>query len=257
MADNRPKHVVVTGASSGIGEGIARAYAAKGCAVTIVARRQERLEALALELGDNVHIAVADLSNLDTCTAWIAPAEAALGPIDVLILNAGIQYVEPALEVDDARSDTLFAVNVHAPIRQALTVAPAMVARGEGAIVIIASMSAIVHTPYMAHYSASKAAIAAYFETLRTEVEPAGVKVLTVYPGPVSTPMEAAAKEQLGNPAMADKLPTGTPAGLARKIMKALRKGKPRLIYPKAYEISRHLRVTSQWLTERFSPKIR
>ena len=87
------KHVAVTGASSGIGEAIARAYAAAGARVTVVARRRDRLEALAADLGAAVHVAPADMEDAAAAVGWIDAAEAAQGPIDVLVLNAGVQYV--------------------------------------------------------------------------------------------------------------------------------------------------------------------
>lgn len=249
------RHVAVTGASSGIGEAIARAFAAKGDRVTLVARRRERLEALAAELGGAAFVAPADMADRDASVGWIAAAEAAHGPIDVAVLNAGIQYVEPALGVDDAREEAIFAVNLAAPLRIARRVVPPMVARGAGAVVVVASVAGLVNTPGMAHYNASKAGVAAWFETLRDELRGTGVHVCTVYPGPVATPMERAARDKIGPNTAADRLPTGTPEALAALVVKAVAKRTPRIVYPRVYGAMRYARVTSQWFTSRFAPR--
>ena len=250
------KHVAVTGASSGIGEAIARAYAAAGARVTVVARRRDRLEALAADLGAAVHVAPADMEDAAAAVGWIDAAEAAQGPIDVLVLNAGVQYVEPALGVDDARELAIMTVNLLAPLRIARRVAPAMAARGAGAIVVVSSIAGLVNTPGMAHYNASKAGVAAWFETLRDELRGSGVRVCTVYPGPVATAMETAAREKIGASAAADRLPTGTPERLAARVLKAVAKGSPRVVYPRIYGAMRYARITSQWFTSRFAPRL-
>src|SRR5688572_24941676 len=111
------KHVVVTGASSGIGAAIARAFAQEGATLTLIARREDLLQKLAAELRVETNIVVCDLSKLDTVTDWIDAAEEKLGPIDVLVNNAGIQPVSATAEADlDFCEDTL-TVNLTAPMR--------------------------------------------------------------------------------------------------------------------------------------------
>jgi short-subunit dehydrogenase len=260
-------HIVITGASSGIGEGLARYFGARhDVGLTLVARRGDVLQTLAAELPARTHVVAADLAADPHPGAWLAEAADALGPIDVLINNAGIQYVEPAVGVDDARAARMLALNVAAPMRLANAVLPTMLARRSGAIVNVASVAAITWTPGMAHYNASKSALAAWSETLRVELEGSGVQLLTVYPGPVATPMERAARSKLqGAPSrgpsfaaagLVDRLPTGTPAELAQLIDEGLRKGTPRIIYPRLYRLARHLRGLTQWLTDRFTPRV-
>jgi len=248
-------HVAVTGASSGIGEAIARAYAAAGHRVTLVARRRDRLESIAGELGTRAHVAVADMADGEQAVGWLADAQEALGPIDVLVLNAGIQYVEPALGVDDDREAAILAVNLVAPLRIARRVVPGMLERGRGAVVIVSSIAGLVNTPRMAHYNATKAGVAAWFDTLRDELRDTPVDVCTVFPGPVATELEKRAREKIGPSAVADKLPMGTPEELAALIMKSVEKGRPSLIYPRPYNILRFARMTSQWFTSRFAPR--
>lgn len=251
-------HIVITGASAGIGEGIARAFAGAGQRLTLVARRVPPMEALATELagsGTACRVIGCDLSDLDKATSWVVEAEAAHGPIDVLVLNAGVQIVRRALSVTDAEAEAEMRLNLLAPQRLTRLVAPAMLARGGGTIVVIGSMAGLTHTPGMADYSATKAGVAAYFETLRVELEGSGVNVVTVYPGPVATAMETAARARLTEDFLSKRLPTGTPDELGRLVRKAVRHGDPRLIYPKIYGLTRYLRVPSQWATYRFAPK--
>src|SRR5882757_5620064 len=126
-------HVAVTGASAGIGEAIARGYGRAGAAVTLVARRKDRLDAIAKEMGDvKTRTFGVDLSNPDGAGAWIAEAEAALGPIDVLVNNAGVQIVEPTDTTSVERGEQLLRLNVFTPMRLTLAVLPGMLARGNG-----------------------------------------------------------------------------------------------------------------------------
>ncbi|MCB9733622.1 MAG: SDR family NAD(P)-dependent oxidoreductase [Deltaproteobacteria bacterium] len=253
-------HVAITGASSGIGEACARDFAAHGARLSLVARRKPLLDALAASLPGGATAIEADLLDLDHACDWIDAAEAANGPIDVAVLNAGMQYVEPAEGVGAERAKRLQALNFDGPMRQAERLLPGMRERGRGTIVVVASLAAIVHTPYMAHYNASKAALAAYFETLGVELAGTGVHVVVVYPGPVTTPLEKAARDKLrggGRFDVADQVPTGTPERLAALVRAAIVKRKGRVVYPKAYEVARHLRVVSQWMTNRLTPKPR
>ena len=94
------KHVVITGASSGIGAALVAEFVRSGARVTMVARREADMRALAKEVGGQTQIFVVDLSRMEGALAWISPAEAQFGPIDVLVHNAGVQLVEPAEEHD-------------------------------------------------------------------------------------------------------------------------------------------------------------
>ena len=249
-------HIAITGASSGIGEALAREFGGADHKLTLVARRLELLEALAADVQAPCGVHKADLTDLATCCDWIEAAEQQHGPIDVLINNAGMQYVEPTLGISNERAERLYTLNVLAPMRLIRAVAPGMVERGGGHIVNVTSIAGITFAPGMADYSASKAALAAASETMHTELKDKGVHVFTVYPGPVSTPLEQAARDKYEAGATVDALPTGKPDELARKIRKGIASRQQRIVYPAVYGVTRHMRDISQWFTDTFSPPL-
>lgn len=249
-------HVLITGASSGLGEGMARDFAAAGWSLTLAARRKAMLDALADALDTPTHTIAVDLSDLARCAEVISEAEAALGPVDALINNAGLQYVEPTVGIGHERGELLFAVNLLAPMRLIHEVLPGMLARGAGCVVNISSMAGVTPTPGMCHYNAAKAGLAAASESLRVELAESGVHVVTVYPGPVTSPMETKAREAFPEHWTVKNVPTGTPEGMAKLVREAIVKKKPRVFYPKVYGAARYSRVLSQWLTDTFTPPI-
>lgn len=247
-------HALVTGASSGIGEGIARVFARAGYELTLVARRKAELERIAKEIGGRSHVIAADVAKLDGLAGVIAEAEDALGPIDVLINNAGLQIVAPTMDVSPEDGERLITVNVLAPFRLTHAALARMIPRGTGTIVDVSSMSAIAPTPGMFHYSASKAALAAASESLRAEVKPHGIHVVTVYPGPVTTPMaqkaiESYAKDPTG------PLPVGDVTTLGKLILRAVQKRRARVIYPRAYAVARHFPGITRMVMDTMSPR--
>lgn len=247
-------HVVVTGASSGIGEAIAREFARAGDCLTLVARRRERLDALAAEVGVATHVVTADLSDPAQATSWIAAAEAANGPIDVLVNNAGVQIVARTTDTTADDGDRLLRLNVMTPLRTTLAVLPGMLARRSGTIVDVASLAGIAPTPGMFYYSASKAGLAAASEALRGELRGTGVHVVTVYPGPVKTDMADAAHAALGSPSIARRIPEGTVDVLARRVRQAVLKRHARIIYPRIYRLARWFPGITRYLMDRMTP---
>ena len=247
-------HAVVTGASSGIGATIAEKFADAGYNLTLVARRENLLKELQNKLSVRCNLVVADLLDLDNCTSWIQPSVEELGPVDVFVNNAGIQYVGPTLDVGVKNGENTIRLNLLVPMRLIDAVLPNMIERRSGVIVNISSLAAINPTPYMYHYSASKAGIGAASETLHSEMKEYDVHVVTVYPGPVVTPMEAAARKKIDH-AIANLLPSGDPEVLASLILKAIKKKRRRVIYPTVYKWARNFTPLSQWITTSFAPK--
>ena len=251
-------HVLITGASSGIGAAIADEYLRRGAAVTLVARRRDRLDAIAATAAEGrAHVIACDLAGHERAPAVAEEAEGVLGPIDVLVNNAGVQILGPAHEADWEEGERLLRVNVLAPMRMTRAVLPGMIARRSGAIVDVASMAGIAPTPGMWFYNASKGALAAASEGLRAEVAPHGVHVLTVYPGPVKSDMETAARAAFETTSTLSKVPTGTPEVLARLIADAVDRRRPRVIYPRVYGLSRLFPNATRWLVDNFTPPLR
>lgn len=251
-------HVIVTGASSGIGEALARAFLDAGANVTLVARRRELLDALAGSVPPaRTHVVCADLSEPAASCGWVDAAERALGPIDVLVNNAGVQIVRAAAETPWEEAERLLVLDLHTPLRLTQLVLRRMLPRGAGTIVDIASMAAIAPTPGMFFYNAAKAGLAAASESLRAEVKPHGLHVVTVYPGPVASPMEAAAREAYEETRAARVAPMGSADELARLVVQAVRRKLPRVIYPRAYAVARHLPNATRWSLDRLTPPLK
>ena len=249
-------HVVITGASSGIGEAIAREYLARGANVTLVARRAQLLQEIAESAPGRTHLVVSDLSIPERACDFIAGAEAAFGPIDVLINNAGASMVHRTVDTVWEQADALFRLNVLTPFRLTVALAPRMLARGQGCIVDIASAAALAPAPGFFFYNASKAALAAGSESLRAELRRGGVHVVTVYPGPVHTPM-GDANFAAFDPDFPKRVPTGDTRTLARLVADAVAKRKPRVIYPRFYSLTRYFPVLARWLVDRTAPEIK
>jgi short-subunit dehydrogenase len=250
-------HVVITGASSGIGAALARELGRAGHALTLVARRRGLLDALAKELTSTarVHVVEHDLSAPENAIAWIAPAEAQLGPIDVLVNNAGMENTGPSVDADPAEVRKLLDLNLVAPLLATRAVLPQMIARKAGMIVNVTSVAALVSVPMQAYYGASKAGLAMFSETLRGELAGTGVKVLTVYPGPIATPMGDAAAEKFGGRDRIPSVPEGQPDELARLIARAMLRNTARVIYPFPYTASRWFGPVARALVNRFAPR--
>ena len=246
-------HVVVTGASSGIGACLAREFHAQGAEVTIVARRAALLARLKDELGERCEVVVADLSAKDA-TGWVAAVEAR-APIDVFINNAGFNISGPFDAAASAELTRLFQVDLLAPIALARAAVPRMLERGRGTLVNVSSVAGLVPPAGMACYAAAKAGLAAFSEALRSELQPHGVNVLTVYPGPIDngTPQDNA--ELYG--AVASSVPTGKAADLATAIRRAVERQSPRLIFPRVYGAARAFPGVARWVVDRFTPPMK
>lgn len=190
--DLRDQVAVVTGASRGIGAATAAALHRRGAAVGLLARSADDLDAVADRLrrrggGGAVATAVADVADAEAVTAALAALADELGPVDVLVNNAGVGAYAGVLEEDPHTYERLMRVNYLGTVHPTLAVLPGMVDRGRGHIVNVASVAGRLGAPYEAAYSASKFAVVGFSESLTAEVAPHGVRVSLVNPGPVST----------------------------------------------------------------------
>jgi uncharacterized protein len=182
---------LVTGASSGIGAAFARALAARGSNLVLVARSAARLEALATELaaahGVRAEVVVADLADPGAPDAIAAELHARSIEIDTLINNAGFGTHGEFAALDGRRERDEVIVNVYAPAALTRALLPAMIARKRGAVVFVASTAAFQPVPYMATYGATKAFLLSFGEALAEEVREHGVRVVVLCPGQTDT----------------------------------------------------------------------
>jgi short-subunit dehydrogenase len=185
--------IVITGASSGLGAALARLYAAPGIRLALLGRNEARLSALAqaCELaGAQVATAVLDVADGATMARWIAQFQAEAG-IDILIANAGVSAGpgKGAGFEGLTWASRQVATNLLGVMNTVEPALPAMIARRQGQVVIVASVAALKGLPYSPGYCASKAGARAYGESLRPLLAPAGVSVTVVCPGFFASPM--------------------------------------------------------------------
>ncbi|MBV9882511.1 MAG: SDR family oxidoreductase [Sphingomonadaceae bacterium] len=178
---------LITGASAGLGAEFARQCAARGEALVLVARRRDRLEALAAELGGAPHILVADLAREGAAASLLAEMEAEGLSVGTLINNAGFGLAGKFADRPVARLSEMIDLNVRTLVELCHLVLPAMRARGEGAILNVASTAAFQPGPNMAVYYASKAFVLSFTEALHHELKGTGIRVSALCPGPTAT----------------------------------------------------------------------
>jgi len=202
------KRVLLTGASSGIGEAAAEQFARAGATVVVVARRQELLDALADRItaagGAAVSIAC-DVSDMDAVDALVADVEKRLGGIDILINNAGRSIRRPLAESLERWHDVerTIVLNYYAPLRLIRGLAPGMIERGDGHIINVSTWGVLSEaSPLFAVYNASKAALSTVSRVVETEWGRKGVHSTTLYYPLVATPMIAPTKAYQGMPAL-------------------------------------------------------
>ena len=188
---------LVTGASSGIGSDLARELARRGHGVTLVARREDRLRALADELaaahGIRAEVAAVDLAD-EAARDGLAATVAERGlVVDVLVNNAGFSTMGPVHRSDPAREVAMIRTDVEAVAHLCSTFVPGMVERARGAVLNVASTAAFQPLPGQAGYGASKAFVLSYSQALAQELKGRGVTVTALCPGPVETGFAEAA----------------------------------------------------------------
>jgi NADP-dependent 3-hydroxy acid dehydrogenase YdfG len=182
--------VVVTGASSGIGEATAVAFARRGARVALAARRLDRLEELASRIESAGGRAVAlrcDVADTDELVKLPSVVEAILGPTDVLVNNAGIPGGGDLEHLSHDQIDRVVAVNLLSVIHATRAFLPGMLARGTGHVVNVASLAGRFAPPGTAVYTATKHGVVAFSESLDYDTSPRGVRVTSVNPGLVAT----------------------------------------------------------------------
>ena len=250
--DVKGKVVVVTGASSGIGEATAREFGREGAKVVLAARRVDRLESLAQEIGAmgtgaETLVVQADLSKLDDIQALIQKTLERFGRIDVLFNNAGFGRLDWLENLDPTKDiQAQFEVNVLGVVQTTRQALPVMIKQRGGHVINMCSMAGLVGTPTYTIYAACKHAVHGFSESLRREVKPWGIDVSIIYPGGVVTEFGQHAGIKRKTKATTPKFMLLTAEQVGQAVVKLVRR-------PRAMWIIPWLWAVTAWLNKNFN----
>ncbi len=186
---------IVTGASKGIGRATARALAARGAKLGLIARGKDELEAAAAEVGEGTHIATADVADRGAIDKAVAGLVEELGGVEIMVANAGIAKYAPFADQDPDEAERMVLTNVLGTMNTVRAALEPMLDRAKGHIVVVSSGAGLRAFPWGAVYGATKAADKGFAEALRHELSGTGVSVSTVYPGEVKTAIHEDAEQ--------------------------------------------------------------
>jgi short-subunit dehydrogenase len=244
---------MITGASSGLGRGMALEIAARGGHLGLLARREDLLNEIvdeARKLNVKAVAATADVRDAKAVREAADRFRKELGPIDILIANAGIGTSDHAVSLTPEHAANVIGINVLGAVNSVAAVLPEMVERKHGRLVAISSLAAYRGLSKSAAYCASKAALSAYFESLRIDLRRAGVGVTTIHPGFIKTDLTAGRAAKM--PYLME-LDDGV-----RKIVTAIEKEKKTYAFP--WQLATIVRATMMmpaamydWIAERNS----
>ena len=245
--DLKGRHVVVTGASSGIGASVAAALGRRGAHVGLMARRESELAEVAKTVeaaGGRAAYSVTDVTDPERVAESLALLEAELGPVYGLVANAGVGEQTRRAEINLTRDSRTIAVNVMGVIHALAAAQPGMLERKEGFLSAVSSLAGWIAIPGGNAYGASKAAVSSYMKALRSQMVPYGITVTTVHPGFVATPMTAVNK----NP-----MPFMVEVGKAGEIIvRGLERGHKNVNFPgPMVAIVRLAKFAPEWLIAR------
>jgi len=213
-----PRSIVITGASSGIGEALALAYAAPGVTLALTGRDAARLEAVAgrcRAAGAAVTAGLVDASDRAAMAAWLAAADSA-APVDLLVANAGLSAGTGGGVESEEQARRILSVNLDGVLNSVHPLLPAMRARGRGQIALMASQASFRGLPGAPAYCASKAAVRVYGEALRGDLAGEGIGVSVICPGFVRSRMTAVNRFPMPFLMEADAAARAIRRGLAR-----------------------------------------
>ena len=183
------KVALITGGAAGIGKGIAEQFLKLGATVVITDLCQEKLDEVKLELGDNCFVYVNDVTKKDEHEVLISDIEKNIGPIDVLVNNAGRHCKKPSMETTDDEFLAVIDTNVNSVFALTRTVLKYMMPRGKGSVINISSMAALYGISQVVAYSSSKTALLGMTRTLATEYSHTGVRFNAIAPGFIESKM--------------------------------------------------------------------
>lgn len=253
------KVIIVTGASSGIGEATARQLGREGARIVLAARRMDKLEALAQEIlrmgaGSEILVVRADLSKLDDVQFLIDETMKKFGCIDVLVNNAGfgrLDWLEKLDPVKDIQAQ--FEINVLGVIQTTRQALPILMKQRSGHIINMGSMAGLVATPTYTVYAACKHAVHGFSEALRREVKPWGIDVSVIYPGGVKTEFQQHAGIKRKTGATTPKSLRLTADDVGRAVVQLVRHPRPMWIIPRAWSFSVWLNRNMNWFVDRIT----
>jgi 3-oxoacyl-[acyl-carrier protein] reductase len=232
--------VAVTGASRGIGAAVARAVAGRGARVGLIARTTAELDAVLDGLATGGVVAAADVADRDATVRALTQVEGELGPIDVLVANAGIGAYGPLVDMSYEELERVVQVNVLGTMYAIRAALPGMVARRRGHIVTVGSIAGRIGSPFEAAYSATKFAGVGLTEALAVEVVQYGVSVSVVNPGVVATDFG----EARGHPYDRDRPKPISADAVAGAVVAAIEGGAAETYVPRSFRgavVARHL----------------
>ena len=249
-------HVVITGAAGAIGSALARAVAKRGSEtkLSLVDRADDACIDLAREIGPLAKTYAWDLSKPEDLPAHVEHLISDRGAVDVLVNCAGIMEVQSIATMPWSIGERLLKIDLESPLRLMSLVIPTMIARKNGLIVNVSSMAGRTPLRGCTFYGAAKAGLAMASEIARLELEDKGVHVVTVLPGPVRSGLEAHARSSFPESALTRFVPTGDPAPLAARIVRACDEKLPRVVYPPFYDAANRMPALTTRATEIFSP---
>ncbi|MGI5201782.1 SDR family NAD(P)-dependent oxidoreductase [Spirillospora sp. CA-108201] len=264
MATLTGRSALVTGASSGIGAVVAEALAAAGARVGLVARRKDRLaEVLSRCRAHSPDSAMwaADLADLDAVADLAAEAERELGGVDVLVNNAGMPKRRRVQDLAPAEADEVMRLNYLSPVRLTLALLPGMVARGRGHLVAVGSVAARLGPPHEAAYSASKAALTAFWESMAVDLDGTGVQAHVVQPALIAgTELFTLPGNE---PPLSDVSEALPPQEVAAAVLEVLESGRFEQYVPgwfgemasgKAADVEAFVAGVKEWTRDRLAP---
>jgi short-subunit dehydrogenase len=225
VKDLKGRNAVVTGASRGIGVYIARALAEAGVNLVLAARSTAPLEQLAKELtalGVQVRAIAVDIGDKSSLDGFVRRCEAELGPIDVLVNNAGIESNGAFVDFTPEEIERMVHVDLVAPMLLTRKFLPKMLERQRGHVVNIASLAGKSATPYNVPYSAAKSGLIAFTHSLRAELRESGVSASVVVPGFISDAGMFATKKQRHGVQESSLIGTSKPEAVAAAVVRAL-----------------------------------
>jgi NAD(P)-dependent dehydrogenase (short-subunit alcohol dehydrogenase family) len=209
--DLKNQVVLVTGGASGLGLGIAKAFAANQATVVIVGRDESKLKAARKALGSRVHPIPFDMNDLDRLPSLVKQVETQVGPLSVLINNAGINLKKDAFHVTNEEYQKIIQTNQTAVFALSREGAKVMVGRKSGNIIMISSMASQYGIPKVIGYTASKSAVEGMTRALAVELSPHGIRVNCIAPGFIKTDMSSKALDD--DPERKRKVLSRTPMG--------------------------------------------